>query len=380
MEIISYYLFGILVCWLAVLLYLTVNTRKIAFLREQTPIINEPSIAVIIAVRDEEAELQTALTSICELNYSAIQVIVVDDRSRDQSAQIINNLSEKYPQIKLQSVAALPPGWLGKTHALHVGYQKATAAWLLFTDADVVFQPEALKKAINYAIEKDLDHLTILPEVKSRSQWLNGILFTFQLMLEIKLRPWLASNRRSSASIGVGAFNLVRKTAYEQIGGHQSIKMMPDDDLQLARAIKMHGLKQDVLYGEDQLQLEWYPSVAEFIKGLMKNIFSAFDFKIIPAVSAAFATFIFFVLPVPLGLLSGNIKLIMLALMILIVQLILSIIKVGNRAEWWHGLLTTIGGAIMVFIVFKGMFLTLKNKGIYWRDSFYRLEELKANR
>ncbi len=380
MEILFYYLLIILGLWICLSLYLIINTHKISYLKDQELITQQPFIAIVIAVRDEEEHLRNALMSVCNLNYSALKIIVVNDRSTDQTASILKELALIYPQLTVETVTSLPALWLGKTHALYKGALKSTADWLLFTDADIIFHPDALKKAMSYAVKKELDHLTILPAVKSRSELLNSVLATFQLMLEIKLRPWLARNSKSKASIGVGAFNLIKKTAYEQIGGHQNIKLRPDDDLQLGKAIKEASLKQDVLYGQEQITLEWYPSIREFINGLMKNTFSAFDYNFIAAIGAAFAAFVVFALPIPLGLISGNLNALLVSLAIAVVQFLLFLTRDRNAGNWWYSLTLPYAGLLMTYITLKATFLTVKNKGIYWRGTFYSLKELREHK
>ncbi|MDQ7948363.1 MAG: glycosyltransferase family 2 protein [Pedobacter sp.] len=376
---IYYFLLVNLVIWIVLSIYLVANTRKIAFLKDQPVTDKKPGVAIVIAVRDEEDHLREALSSVCNLNYRALRVVVVNDRSTDKTGEILTELSTSYPQLHIETISSLPPGWLGKTHALYKGYGQVHEEWILFTDADVVFGPDALKKAMSYALANRLDHLTVLPQVKSRSEVLNSVVSTFQVMLEIKLRPWEARNTKSKASIGVGAFNLVRKTAYEEAGTHEKIKLRPDDDLQLAQAFKLAGLRTDVLYGEDEIELEWYHSISDFVNGLMKNTFSAFNYQFIPAMVAAFGAFVAFALPIPLGLLSGELKTILLACALLLVQLLLNLGRRGNSTRWWYSFSLTYGGALLSYITFKATFKTLKDKGIYWRGTFYSLKELRSN-
>jgi glycosyltransferase involved in cell wall biosynthesis len=377
MEILFYYLFISLILWICLSIYLVVNTHKISFLKDQPISIQEQSLAIVIAVRNEEDHLHEALSSVCNLNYPSLRIIVVDDRSTDKTTSILEELSLIYPQIISERIDELASSWLGKTHALYRGSLKVSEDWILFTDADVLFNPDALKKAMSYVLQNNLDHLTILPQIRSRSELLNGVLTTFQIMLEVKLRPWLVSNSKSSASIGVGAFNLVRRTAYGQIGGHERIKLRPDDDLQLGKAFKQAGFRQDVLYGQAQVELEWYSSIREFINGLMKNTFAGLDYQLYKAVGAALGSLLFFGLPIPLGLFSGNLTLQLIALSIIVLHMSLFIARKGFNTKWWYSLTISFAGVLMAYIILKATFLTLKNKGIYWRDSFYALEELK---
>lgn len=371
--LLHYYLTGTLILWFLLTLYLIISMRKIAFLKSQPGSEAFPALAIIIAVRNEEENLEEALRSVCTINYSNYRVVVVNDRSTDGTQQILERISSQYPQISIIHVTELPSLWLGKNHALYQGYLHSKEEWLLFTDADIVFEADAISRAMHYTLDNKLDHLTILPDVRSRSEWLNSILKTFSIMLCIRLRPWDARNPRSGASMGVGAFNLVRRTAYEYSGTHSAIRLRPDDDIKLGAMIKHAGLRQDVLYGDGQLGLEWYPSVGEFINGLMKNTFSVSEYNVSLAVLTGLSTFFFFSLPVPLGLISGHVAI---SISILLVQWALFYFIPGKR-RWWDFLMISYAGALMAYIILKSTYLTLKNKGIYWRDSFYSLEDLK---
>lgn len=335
-----------------------------------------PSVAIIIAVKDEEAEVEEALRSVCALDYPHFRTIVINDRSTDGTAAILERMENTNPKLSLITVEKLEEGWLGKNHALYQGYRASSEEWLLFTDADVKFEPQALRKAMQYVAQKKLDHLTVLPEVTSQSSLFKSVMNTFALMLDVKLRPWDISNPSSTASMGVGAFNLVNRNAYEKAGTHSIISLRPDDDLKLGERIKHSGFRQDLVYGEKEISLQWYTSLWQFINGLMKNTFSVSNYQLGTAIGMALSTFLILVLPVPLFLLSGYPFAIAAGVMLL-AQILVMMFKKGMNASWWHALLIPFSGMVMVYIVIKSALLTIKQGGIYWRDSFYPLSELK---
>lgn len=375
---IYYYLLASLVLWAFIALYLLANTRKISFLKDQQLALSSPSVAIIIAVRNEETDLETALESVCHLNYRNYRVIVVNDRSTDRTSLILDQFALSHPLVTVVDVDELPKFWLGKNNALYQGYLRSDEEWLLFTDADIVFDRNALKKAMYYTLLNELDHLTIFPDVNSRSTMLNSILQTFTLMIELRAKPWDARNKGSRSSMGIGAFNLVSRTAYESAGTHRRIKLRPDDDLQLGRIIKKAGNRQDVLYGDEQITLEWYTSIREFVKGLMKNTFAVSEYNVFLAVLTALSTFLMFALPVPLGLLSGSGRSAVISICILFTHWLVLYGKPGKRRSW-DFLTISIAGLVMTYIILRSTFLTVMNNGIYWRDSFYPLEVLRCS-
>lgn len=372
------YAIAMVLVWTGVSIYLIISSRKIDYLKEVVVpfYADSPSVALVIAVRNEEAEVEEALSSVCGLRYSNFTITVINDRSTDRTPEILQRMAQANPQIRLITVNQLPPGWLGKNHALYQGYLASKEEWLLFTDADVKFATGALRKAMYYADKQELDHLTVFPEITSRSWLFQSVVNTFALMLNMKLRPWNASDPNSSASVGVGAFNLVRRTAYEKAGTHAVISLRPDDDLKLGERIKKAGFRQGVLYGEKETWLQWYTSLGEFIRGLMKNTFSVSNYNLFVAAMFALATFFLIVLPVPLLLLLGY-PFWPLGVFILLSQVLIMLLTRGVNGRWWHVLLIPFAGLVMVYIIVRSSLLTIRQGGIYWRDSFYSLNELK---
>jgi glycosyltransferase involved in cell wall biosynthesis len=364
--------------WVVLALYLCINGKKIKYLSTIKIDANKtPSVVIIIAVRNEEDKLKEALTSLCKLNYSNYRILVVNDRSTDSSGKILEELQTEYDKFTVINIDKLPKGWLGKNYALYSGYQQSKEEYLLFTDADVVFTKDVLSKAISFSLNHNLDHLTILPEIISSSPILKSVITTFIIMLTALQRPWAAKIKTSKASMGVGAFNLVKRHAYVRAGTHKAIAMRPDDDLRLAAYIKASGGAADVLYGQNELRVEWYKSIKELINGLMKNTFSGFDYNIIKVIGGVVGTLIFFVFPIPIILIFGNAEQRMLLICMFLFQVILYWKMPGSKGKWWFAFMSMYGGMIIVYIMIKSTIITVRNGGIYWRETFYPLTALR---
>jgi glycosyltransferase involved in cell wall biosynthesis len=367
--------------WVAMGGYLIFSARKVKFLKDISPLpgLPGPTVAIIIAVRNEEAELETALNSVLHLDYRPVKIIVINDRSTDRTPEILSKMVWENPALLVITVTELPRGWLGKNHALYQGYLASSEEYLLFTDADVIFNRQALTKAMNYVVTGQIDHLAVLPEITSPSVLFRSVMNTFTIMLEMRQRPWDIPNPKSDASIGVGAFNLVKRTAYEKTGTHTAFSLRPDDDLKLGERVKAAGLRQDVVYGNFEISLAWYTSLAQFISGLMKNTFSISNYHWPTAMAMAMATLFVFVLPIPLALFAEPYGPV-LALVILAAQILIMIFKRGTSGIWWHALLIPFAGTIVVYIIVKSAYKTIRQGGIYWRDTFYPLSELKQQK
>jgi len=390
-------LFAILVLlyWVFLTPWLVINGRKLRYLSSIKTIEKgvSPSVVIIIAVRNEEYALRDALMSVCNLNYSNYKVLVINDRSTDNTGKILLELEAKYDHLSVMNVDTLPSGWLGKNHALYTGYRSSNQEYLLFTDADVLYNKDVLSKAMSYCLKHNLDHLTILPGIISPSPALRGIVLTFVIILTALQRPWAAKIKTSKASMGVGAFNLVKRQAYDRAGTHKAIAMRPDDDLKLAAYIKATGGSTDVLYGQGELLVEWYAlygqgellvewyaSVKEFINGLMKNVFSGFDYNFFKAMGGALGILVFFVLPLPVILVFGNFFERFLAICMLLSQVILYWKMPGANGKWWFAFLSIYAGIVMIYVILRSAIITISNGGIFWRGTFYSLAELRKTK
>jgi cellulose synthase/poly-beta-1,6-N-acetylglucosamine synthase-like glycosyltransferase len=354
---------------------LLVGYNRIRSLSAQPIIENEPSVAIIIPVRDEEEDLEQALQSVCNLNYTNYRIVVVNDRSTDRTGEILEKFKARYPRITVVTVTTLPEGWLGKNNALYEGYKHSHAEWMLFTDADIKFHPDMLGRAMSYLVSQQLDHLCVLPEVRSRSTLFNSVLATFSIMLMIHLKPWDAKNPKSKAYVGIGAFNMVRRDAYEKSGTHERIRLRSDDDLRLGLQIKQAGLRQDVLTGMGYVQLEWYKNLRQFSNGLLKNAMAPSDYNIPKVIGGILFILISIALPMPMMFIFGSTAIRVMAGLMLLFHIIYMTLVPPNK--WWYALMIPFAGFFIAFSFTRALITTLKQGGIYWRDSFYSLEMLK---
>jgi cellulose synthase/poly-beta-1,6-N-acetylglucosamine synthase-like glycosyltransferase len=258
------------------------GSRQLASLAEVVPHADAelPTMSVVVAARDESRQIERALESLLRQRYPALEVIAVDDRSTDGTAEILDRLARGEQRLRVLHVRELPPGWLGKNHALFRGAAMATGDLLLFADADVIMEPTTLRRAASYMSARGLDHLTAVPRVLMPGALLTLLVVTFSMLYAIFVRPWRARDPKRGTSVGVGAFNLVRSRVYRAIGGHETIRMRPDDDTKLGKLIKKSGFRQEMVIGVDFISVEWYASFRELTRGLMKNGYSQLDYRL----------------------------------------------------------------------------------------------------
>jgi glycosyltransferase involved in cell wall biosynthesis len=370
----------VLVIWLLGVPLLWRGIRSLHALTDQPiPSGDLPSVTVVIAARDEVQGIEAALRSVLALEYPQLEVIVVDDRSTDGTSQVLDKLAAESPRLRAVHLTQLPSRWIGKNHALHFGAAQAAGELLLFTDADIVFDAHALRKAVGYFQREQLDHLAITPDVHMRGFWASALFGFFALAFSIYARPWRVRDPRSRAAIGIGAFNLVRASAYHRIGGHTGIAMRPDDDLQLGFAIKRAGYRQDLLLGTKAVTVEWYPNLRAMIVGLEKNSFAAFNYSLLRLIAALTAQQIINFWPwLALFLTTGSTWWVNAAACLLTVIAWLVHYPAGPR-DLRYAITHPLLSLLLAYIIARAALLTLKQGGIYWRETFYSLAELRGS-
>lgn len=361
---------------------LYIGNRSVGALRDMSPLAGDAPkrVSVIVAARNEQRNIRTALQSLLELGYPDYELIVINDRSEDGTGRILNGMARATPRLNVIHIDRLPDGWLGKNHALWTGSRHATGEYLLFTDADIVMEPTVLNRAVAYMEHHRLDHLAATPSMHMPTAFLGVFGASFIIAFALFTRPWKAKDPASRCHIGIGAFNLVRADAYHLVGGHETIRLRPDDDIKLGKILKKAGFRQDVAYAPEFLTVEWYSSVTEAVKGLEKNAFSGADYNIPLVLCGAVTHSVCSIWPfVALFLTSGLTWGLNFAVVLVTLLIFVDSARV-HRVKTWYALGYPLGIALFVAILLRTMILNLVQGGISWRGTFYKLEELKANR
>jgi len=248
-----------------------------------------PRISVIVPCRDEAAGVERAMRSLLAQDGVELEVVAVDDRSSDGTGAILDGLAAADPRLAVLHVRALPDGWLGKNHACHAGAGRAQGDWLLFTDADVVFAPEALRRAVDVARVHGVGHLAVPPSFVAPGFLERAFVTAFAALLAPLIR--IADLRRpgTRAYFGVGAFNLVRRDAYARAGGHLRLPLEVVDDLKLGLLLRRSGVAQGVARSDGFVQVRWQEGFVRSVLGLVKNAFAALEYRPAVAIAGAFA-------------------------------------------------------------------------------------------
>jgi hypothetical protein len=336
-----------------------------------------PAVSVLFAARDEAEKMPGALATFLSLDYPHYDVIAVDDRSQDATGNILAGAARTDARLRTVRIASLPAGWLGKPHALQTAYENSTGEWLVFTDADVHFAPDLLRRAIALAEQKNWDHLTLLgqPEMSTLGEKIT--MTFFGLALVGGTRPYAASNPRSAWYAGVGAFQLIRRAGYEKMGTHRRLAMEVIDDVKLGKIAKEAGLRSGVAKGGRAVTVHWHAGVPNIIRGTTKNFFASSGFRLWLTSLQILGLLLMCVFPVvALPFVHG------LALALALISILLPVIaEIGVAIEFntpsIFAFTYPIGALIFVWMIIRSAFVTLRQGGIIWRGTFYPLEELR---
>jgi glycosyltransferase involved in cell wall biosynthesis len=352
--------------------------RKLAF-SEGEPQERLPFVSVVVAARNEERHIAAAIQSLLEIEYEPWELLVIDDRSTDKTPQILADLQLLDPRLRVQRIEMLPEGWLGKNHALDVGIRQSKGELVLLTDADIFFEKTALKRAVSYMTTQGLDHLAIAPDLNMPGPLLRSFTVMFYIFFFIFTQAWKASDPKSRASIGIGAFGLFRRQALMDVGGLTKIPLRPDDDLMLGRLIKRHGFRQSILDGAGMISVPWYSSTSELITGLEKNSFAALNYRPDLVLGSLVFQFLMIVWPFLALLFTHGYAWWLNLITVMLLVGMPSYLGIKLRYGWYSGLYFPVCTVLFGYIQLRAMLLCYWIGGIRWRDTFYPLQALKKN-
>jgi glycosyltransferase involved in cell wall biosynthesis len=339
-----------------------------------------PRVSIVVPACNEEETIEQGLSLLLALDYDNYEVIVVDDRSTDRTGEIIERVAASpaaHGCLKVIHVTELPPSWLGKTHAMWSAGQQATGDWLLFTDADVLFKPEVLRRALAYAEAENADHVVVFPRMIMKRPGERMMIAFFQTLFTFGHRPWRVADPDTRDHMGVGAFNMVRGTTYEAVGTYRALRMEVLDDMKLGKVVKNARFRQRNVFGDDLISIRWAHGAMGVVNNLTKNFFAVLSFQWWRTIASAFGL-LFLNLGPFLGVcLTHGWERVPYAIALGSMFLIYVGMSFKSSIPPYYFLLHPISTLLFEYTLLRSMFLTLRDDGVTWRGTKYPLEELR---
>lgn len=333
-----------------------------------------PTVSLIVPARDEGAAVRSALESRLREGYPALEVVLVDDRSTDDTGAQARALAAVDPRIIVTRVETLPEGWLGKVNALEHGLHVAHGEWILFSDADVHLAPGTLARIIGWAERDGVDHVSALPAIEDSDAATMLSLAAFLRFVVTAPRLWAVEDPRSTAAVGVGAFNLFRRSVFDRTPGLEWLKMEIGDDGALGVMLKRAGgAAQRVVVARQAISLQFYPSFRALTVALEKNGATVPMPAMLLALAAMTALELGwlagFAVAWPLGLAAWGVT---------------GAVGVAV-ARWlghstWPALLPGLGFVPLAWVLARSAVLAWKRGGVVWRGCFYPTAAVRAGR
>jgi len=342
-----------------------------------------PSISVIMPAKDEEPHIEQSARSVLASDYPNIELLLVNDRSRDGTLEIMQRLAAEDSRIKVISLSELPPGWTGKTHAMSRATREASGEILLFTDADAVMRPDTLSRALNYFLTNTLDMLSLLPG------------FTRRGFIEDAVHPHLAmglaffypltevNDPGKPAGLASGCFIMIDAKMYEHIGTWERFRTELTEDVALSKAVKAEGGKLAVLRAGDMVCTRPFERLADVCLFWRRTFYGGLE-KSVPKLLRLTANYLVLSLLCVLFAGSGILWLtggatfpmvllcVLSALALAATVIPLAIFIRQERGYWPYGLTVPVGTLVGAWVAFSTAVTIIADEGIKWRGSLYK--------
>jgi cellulose synthase/poly-beta-1,6-N-acetylglucosamine synthase-like glycosyltransferase len=310
LSIVAYLLWALVLAW-TVSLVLTIYG-----LSRQRPLLpvsdsplqlsDAPAVSVIVPARNEEHRvLGDSIRSILAQDYRAFEVIAIDDRSTDNTGSILRSLAQTDKRLHVIDGKDLPPGWLGKPHAMHQALKQAHGEWILATDADIIFEKEALRTALATARAQDADAISLIPFFQTESFWEHVMIQTWAWVTLMFTIAYRIDNPKTPGALGVGGFFLMRHSALARVGGYEALKNEVVEDVRLAEMIKRSGGRMLTIQAPHLLRTRMYQSFGEIWESCTRTWFSGMKFSFGFALVCAFSMYVMALMPPLLALISA---------------------------------------------------------------------------
>lgn len=350
-----------------------------------SPPSNAPLISVCVPARNEERNIRACVENLLAQDYPNVEVIVLDDRSMDNTHVILAEITSRDSRLRPISGSDLPGGWAGKPHALHQASTAARGEWLCFVDADTFLSPSTLSSCYAKAIETHADMFTIMTFQIMGSFWEKVVMPLVMTALSVGFSPRKVNDPTRKDAIANGQFILIKRSVYNAIGGHESVKDQIVEDKAISEQVKWNGYRLIVADGMKVARTRMYTSLPEMWEGWTKNIYLGLrdrpSLLWLGVFGAFLALFVALLLPIwpVLGIFwyfknGGWLALTVLAESLLLgAYMIYMRVQVARKMEIspWYSLTTPLGAAVFAAMMITSAVRVISGKGVTWKGRMY---------
>ncbi len=251
------------------------DPENVTFLPESRPL-----VSVVVPAHNEQDLIKICLESILDQDYMNLELICVDDRSADRTAEIVTKIFNGRSNCKLVTIKERLVGWTGKCHALHEGVKHSSGEWLAFLDADSSLQKTALRQCVSEALHRNINLVTLSPQFILKTFWEKALLPTFAAMAAILFPLSKVNDPRSSVATANGMFLVISRMAYEKIGGHCNVKDLAVEDIGIGKRVKAAGLGILFANGQNLLRTRMYSGFHQILDGWTRILCAAMNYRL----------------------------------------------------------------------------------------------------
>jgi len=343
---------------------------------------NPPLISVLIPARNEAENISRCLKSLLNQEYTNLEIIVLNDNSKDETSKIVKGFVKKDSRVRLVEGAPLEDGWTGKNFASHQLSKYAKGDYFIFTDADTFHFPKSISSAFAALINTKIDALSVYPRQLMVTFWERMSVPIINIALQCFI-PFILIKKSKSPlfSTALGQFMMFKREAYEKSGGYESIKGHLVDDIQMSKRVKKSGYKFMVFDGKNIIFCRMYKNLKGVVIGLTKSIYPAFNGNILALFSFTgllSASLLFPFILLPLGAFLFDWPAVMTMIMIvqvIIVLIIKTMLAIRYKQKMLDILLAPVSMAVIDALIFVSFFQAKYGEGLSWKGRVYDVSE-----
>ena len=350
------------------------------------PPINPPLISICVPARNEENNIRRCAESALAQDYPNIEIIILDDRSTDATLSQLREIASRDSRLIPISGSDLPEGWAGKPHALFQASAAAHGEWLCFVDADTFLKPEAISSVYAKAIETKADLFTTMNQQILGSFWEKVVMPLVMTALSVGFSPRKVNDPKTRDAIANGQFIFIKRSVYDAIGGHESVKDQIVEDKAISEQVKWNGYRLVVADGMQVLSTRMYTSLATMWEGWTKNIYLGLrdhpSMLLLGAFGALLALIAALFLPIGpvLGLLwyikTGDVLALGIILQALTVFGVLILMRVrvarAMNISAWYAWTTPLGAGVFASMMLTSAWKVISGTGVTWKGRLYK--------